>query len=528
MPNRWTTLAYAAAAILVFVGAAALRCYGLDARPVHGDEANQAVKAGRLYDKGHYAYDPHEHHGPTLYYATLAPLYLSGAAGFAHSTISAYRLVPVVFSLVTLGLLLLLIPALGRGAVLWGMALTALSPALIFYSRYYIQESMLVCFALGAIVCGERYFATRRPIWAAGLGGCLGLMHATKETCVVLFAALALALVLTRLRCGWPDRKAHGLMATMPWPHAALAVGVAALVSVTLFSSFFTHLRGPLDSVLTYFTYAERSEGIGSTASHDRPWYYYLALLGYTHREAGPVWSELFGLAAGALGLLLALRPNPARTEPHSREHAFVHFLALYTVLSAAAFAIISYKTPWNLLPFYQPLLLIGGYGIHRLVSASRHNAIRAAACLAAIAGLAHLAWQYSPTNFTYAADVRNPYVYAHTSSALVNLIELVEDTAAANGGADQTPIYVLQPDGDYWPLPWYLRAFPQVGYWQEPPSTYEVPIFIADPALRGLLHEKLGDRYVVQTRSLRPAVLRDVYIRQDCWDRLLESRSTP
>ena len=50
----------------------ALRLARLDVRPMHHDEANQAVKFGALLERGEYRYDAHDHHGPTLYYLTAA------------------------------------------------------------------------------------------------------------------------------------------------------------------------------------------------------------------------------------------------------------------------------------------------------------------------------------------------------------------------------------------------------------------------------------------------------------------------
>ena len=49
----------------------ALRLARLDVRPMHHDEANQAVKFGALLEHGEYRYDAYDHHGPTLYFLTL-------------------------------------------------------------------------------------------------------------------------------------------------------------------------------------------------------------------------------------------------------------------------------------------------------------------------------------------------------------------------------------------------------------------------------------------------------------------------
>jgi 4-amino-4-deoxy-L-arabinose transferase-like glycosyltransferase len=90
------------------------------------------------------------------------------------------------------------VDGLGPAAVA-AAVLAALSPALFFYSRYYIQEMLLVCFTFGVIVCGYRYARTRALPWAVAAGICAGLMHATKETAVIALGCLFLAAVLVIL-----------------------------------------------------------------------------------------------------------------------------------------------------------------------------------------------------------------------------------------------------------------------------------------------------------------------------------------
>ena len=150
-------LLFAGGVLAVLAVAAGFRLPGLDHRPMHADEANQAVKTGILWETGTYHYDVADHHGPSLYWLTLPVLRLSGAADFAHSEEHAYRIVPVVFGLGVVALVLLLADGLGRTAALAAGLLTAISPAMVYFSRYYIQEMLLVFFTTGAIVAGWRY-----------------------------------------------------------------------------------------------------------------------------------------------------------------------------------------------------------------------------------------------------------------------------------------------------------------------------------------------------------------------------------
>ena len=67
-PSCW----FKAALLAIALGALAFRLPDLSARPMHCDEGNQAVRTGMLLETGHYCYDPHEHHGPSLYWITAA------------------------------------------------------------------------------------------------------------------------------------------------------------------------------------------------------------------------------------------------------------------------------------------------------------------------------------------------------------------------------------------------------------------------------------------------------------------------
>ena len=207
----------------------------------HGDEANQAVKTGILYDTGKYAYDPHEHHGPTLYYAALPVLYLCGVPSFEASSIVHYRVVPLFFGLLLILLLWPMRKALGGWATLWAALFLAISHPFIFYSRYYVQEMLLVCFVQAVLAAG--WWFIRRPTLprAAVLGLCLGLVHATKETSIVIAFAMVGAIVLTliysRLRDKVPFKAAWDQVAS---PRMSGLLLVTALVAIRI---SFAHSR---------------------------------------------------------------------------------------------------------------------------------------------------------------------------------------------------------------------------------------------------------------------------------------------
>src|SRR5687768_3225875 len=95
--NRGSALAAPIAVLLIFAGALAFRLPKLDTRPLHNDEAVNAVKVAELWRDHRYRYDPDEYHGPTLHYATLPFLSLSSSKGPDDLKDQTLRLAPVLF-----------------------------------------------------------------------------------------------------------------------------------------------------------------------------------------------------------------------------------------------------------------------------------------------------------------------------------------------------------------------------------------------------------------------------------------------
>jgi uncharacterized protein (TIGR03663 family) len=506
--------------VLIAAGALAFRMKELERRPFHLDEGVQAVKAGQLFDSGHYRYDPVEFHGPCLYYFTLPVLKLNGAKSFAEAKDADFRLVPVLSGVGVILLLLLLHRGLGTMALLTAAGLLAVSPAMVFYSRYYIQEMMLVMFAALALGALWRFDRSRRWGWTVLLGLAIGLMYAAKETSVICFGAMGAAygwlILRRRFRAGqalWKLPRRTCLM-------LLLAGGVAALVAGLFYSSFLEHPRGPLDSLLAYRHYFSRSGGDGSAAMHQQPWYYYLKMLAYTKDAPGPWWSEGLILALAAVGLVASLRGRlPAIIHPE-----LALFLAIYTLCMTVTYAMIPYKTPWNMLGFLHGLILMAGIGAGVIFHGLPWRTSRAAWVLLLLAGTWQLAGQAARANFRFCADQRNPYVYAHSAPDVVRLAQRIEEIAALHPDGRSMRIHFITPD--YWPMPYYLRKFDQIGYWSEVPANPDAPVMVVSADLQERLEPQLRDAYHAAFYGLRPDVLLLLYVRQDLWDRYLEMKS--
>ncbi|MDO8836936.1 MAG: TIGR03663 family protein [Vicinamibacterales bacterium] len=476
-------------------------------RPMHHDEANQAVKFGALLETGEYRYDRDDHHGPTLYFLTLPAAWLRGQTTLASLDERTLRLVPALFGA---GLLLLFLPLarpLGRPAVAAAAALAAISPVLTYYSRFYIQESLLVFFAVGFVVALGRYVEEPRGRTALAAGVCAGLAFATKETSVILLAAAGMAAVVAR----------GGVTGLRPSAaHVAGAVAAAVAVAGLFYSSFFRDPAGVLESVLAFGTYVER--GL-EPARHAHAWDYYLRMLAWSP-SGGVIWSEGLVLTLALAGIVASIRGRAATFWPR--------YLSLYTVMTAVVFSALAYKTPWNALSFHAGFVLLAGVGAAEIVTRLKGRTLKAAAVALLLAAAGQLALQDWRANFRYPADPRNPYVYAHTSTDFLRLVTRVADLSAVHPDTQGMLVKVVAGPYEQWPLPWYLRGHGRVGYWIRPEEAAPLagtPVIIASQEQADMIGAQLGDAYVSEFYGLRPDVLLAVFIERGLWERFLETR---
>jgi len=490
---------------------------------MHTDEAVHAVKAGILLDRGAYTYNPHEYHGPTLYYFSLPAIRLSGARQFREIPGEfPLRIVPVLFGTALVLLLLLMRDGLGSQETACAAVLAAVSPALVFYSRYYIQETLLVFFTFAAVVAAWRYTRVKKLAWALAAGVALGLMHATKETCVIAYGALLGGALLTVLWTRWIEGRRLRLGDYVHRWHAAGALKAGAVVSLFLLTAFLSNPAATLDAVRTYGFYLSRAgSGEGGPGIHQHPWHYYLRMLVFFRSGPGPWWSEGMIVALAVAGIVEALR---RRTTSGANVY-LIRFLAFYTILMTIVYSLIPYKTPWCLLGFLHAMILLAGVGAIAVYRRLPGRGLRILAGALFALGTVHLAVQAYRGSYVFDADTRNPYVYGHTSADLLNFVRRVDDLAEIHPEHRRMTIKVVCPDSDYWPLPWYLRRYENVGYWKEAPENSDAQVIVTKPAFEEMLDLRLRGKYKKEFFGLRPEVLMMVYIQESLWDAFIQSR---
>jgi len=514
----WSALAL----LLAIAGALFLRTPDLGNRPLHNDEAINATKLAALWEKGDYRYDPHEFHGPTLYYFALPFLKFSSAKDATQITDAQLRVVTVAFGVGLILLLALLRDGLGRAATVWAAIFLAVSPAMVFYSRYFIHEMLLVFFTLLTLASGWRFIQSRKTIWAmlAGIGG--GLMFATKETFVLSGAALGFALIATRIWNRWRAERSQPssehipkVKWTPPWQPIILAGLSGAIVWLLCFTSFFTNAAGLADSFRTYLPWLHRA---GGASPHIQPWYFYFERLFWFHPAKSPPWTELIILLLALIGAAAGFCGNRARvTRP-----SLVRFLSFYTFALTAIYTVISYKTPWCALNFWLGMILLAGVGAAALVKSCGNKMTQALLVGLIGVGALHLAVQAWLLTREFPADLRNPHIYAQTSPHERELIERIEAIARVAPDGFATVLKVISPES-YWPLPWALREFKNIGWYDELPADPFAPIVLTSAKLGAALDDKSAKAYIMTGYyELRPNVFLELYVERGLWERFV------
>ncbi len=485
------------------IAALGMRLPRLTERPMHGDEAIHAIKFGQLLEQGTYHYNPNEYHGPTLNFFTLIPAKLQGAVNLKEVNEVTLRIVPVFFGTLAILLLLLLADGLGTSAVIIAGLLTAISPAMVFYSRYYIQETLLVCFTFGLIACGYRYVQSKNIVWVILAGAFAGLMHATKETCVIAFGSIVLAVLLVRLLY-----RDEGNFSWKIW-HIIAGISTVVLVSVVFYSSFFTNPGGIANSakaLVHYFTRASENK------LHIHPWYYYLQMLIYFKLGSGPIFSEALIVVLAVVGFAAAMKEKFTA----DIDLRLVRFIGFYTLITTVIYSVIPYKTPWCLLSFLDGMILLAGVGMIAIFKSINSFSSRSIIGLVLIAAGGHLLWESYLANYKYYAEPVNPYVYAHPTPDVITIANRVEEVAASVPEGHNTYIQIICTDNDYWPLPWYLRSFNNIGWWNKVDyKTPAAPVIIATSDLEKDVLKLLYEVPPPGKRDLYvPLFDRDMYLR--------------
>ncbi|MGA9350870.1 MAG: flippase activity-associated protein Agl23 [Anaerolineae bacterium] len=499
---------------LIAVG---LRLYKLDGRPMQAGEAAQALTAWR-FAQGLPQGSSLGQHSPVLFTTNMLLFALFGANDFLA------RLVPALG-----GALLAILPyflrqRLGRMGALAASFLLALSPSILFFSRYLGGEIIVATCAL-AITWGLfGYLDQRRPGYLYLVAAALGLaLSAGAGAFTFIFIAvtfvfvLALANRFSALNEYWQGvsdawqavRRQNGLLRDC----AALFVLIFVLVC-TAFLLRFSGLQDGIDLFPAWLSAFKPRVG-------GHPWYYHLQLL---------LLYEPLILVLGLAAVVYLLR----------RRDLFSDFLVYWSAVALLIYLVAGGRGPGDVLLIVLPLALLAGAFIGRLLdelvaqaSWVREGLFVALACpivvylslelggytsrggrdyllLALVGffiltGLLVLYWiSFGPgsalrggglmllliltfltvgtscnLNYRRSSDPREIMAASPTSQSLFDLRETLERVSSKETGDPKT-IAVTVHQGAGPALAWYLRDFDNVEFVVQLSPSVDTPVVIA------------------------------------------------
>lgn len=149
-------VSYLAGCVVITLIAAFLRFYQLAMRPLHHDEGVNGHFLTKLFREGVYKYDPSNYHGPDLYYLSLAFSKIFGLNTWS------VRSSVALFGVLTVVLAFFLRRHLGRVGSLAAAFFLAVSPGMVYISRYFIHEILFVFFSLSLVVAVLFFMEKRR------------------------------------------------------------------------------------------------------------------------------------------------------------------------------------------------------------------------------------------------------------------------------------------------------------------------------------------------------------------------------
>ncbi len=491
LPERLWRIAAAA----ILASAALLRLYALGLKPLHHDEGVNGLFLARLLHEGYYRYDPANYHGPTLYYLALLVARVNGLFHGDGLSDASLRVITAIFGIAVVALVLWMHRLLGKREALVAAALIAVSPGAVFYSRYFIHETLFVFFTLAVAVCGWQAGKRSDPGYLPIGALAAAFLFATKETALASLVVLAMAVatqrVWVRLREGRPAPAPSGRgfwqrLGGSPRAAICASLGVVLFgaVYVLLYSSFFTNPKGIRDAIesLTIWTRTGFSMEFF-------PKYAYLTWIG---KEEWPL------LLVAVVGTAVAVWSRPGR---------FAAFAGIWAAGLFAVYTLIPYKEPWLALNFTIPAAIAGGYGAVRLWERTRTLSFLGL-------GLALvLLYQTIHLNFVRYDDEAEPYVYMQTTREVNGLVHEIQAVAARTGAGARMAITITAPE--YWPLPWYLRDYKNAGYWGRIVDT-QAPVVISSKDQAWDLKDRLGPAYqFIRFYDLRPGVTLALFTRK-------------
>jgi len=440
--------------VLILILAFVLRFAFLDLKLFHHDEAIHGWFSYDLLTKGAWSYDP-SYHGPFLYFVTAGMFAVFGASDLVGRILPAFfgfLLIPLAWCVYRLGYL-------DRTQTLIAALLIAISPDMVYFSRFLRHDIFMLAFTFMLVVAILAYFERKQTRYAIlGAIATAGALCCKEEMPIILIIIASFFIIsIWRKRFVLPHQWKTDL---------ALCIVLIAAIMAVLYTGFGGHpdtLTGQNFNITTsgWYEAIEHWSAMHNEQRLGGPWFYYIPLyllyelpifilamialvqflvpfsqLAIARKKmANWIRNRTFSLTTEDLASISIRQiATGTRVVPDKRDE-FIRFCIWWMLLTMAFYAWVGEKVPWLIIPQLLPMIFVATYRLTRW---------KVGFALIGTIFLIVVTWHVA----FVPADINEPIVQVQNSEDLRVVMDLMDH---ADG--------IVLASENYWPLPWYYRG---------------------------------------------------------------------
>ena len=116
--------------------------------------------------------------------------------------------------------------------------------------------------------------------------------------------------------------------------------------------------------------------------------------------------------------------------------------------------------------------------------------------------------------------------MYAQPVADILKIKVRIDALAEVHPLHDKMVVKIIWPDNYYWPLPWYLRRFDNIGYYNSVPADANADVVLTTQDFDEALTKKLDPTHIMTGFSaMRPGVFVESFVRMDLWEPYIKAK---
>jgi len=385
----------------------------IDLRPLHSDEGVEYFFGKTILNLNPWTYDPMNYHGPFYFYMVAISFFIFGINEFSLRFTSGF------FSVLTILFVLFLSykeKLFEKSGKYYTAILIILTPSLMYYSRYSMNEPMLILFSFLSVYFLTRIIEKKNLHDLVYFSIFLSLALTTKETTIILLLVLFLIILINFNRVK---------QIKLDYRQIFISIIIFIFIYVLFFSSIFTSATGLMNSFKGFMPWISR--GV-TEIGHQKPFYYFLSLI---IRYEFPI------LILGLIGLYFSFKSKDI----------FYKNVSIWFLVMVLIYSLIPYKTPWLILNITLPLCFLSGIALGNLQKILNKKLF----IIILIITISFLLYFSVYLNFINYYKPTNLYAYVHTDKEILDIVNQVNLDYKASSS-------ILIISDNYWPLPFYFN----------------------------------------------------------------------